>query len=181
MEVIEKEKIKLRVLNLSEKLAQQKYNEEMSREQSLLTQASQMQTAFSVITAVLFMLLPILIDKRGPIDLTLIFIFISIISLFLLISFIFALSAQWRFKIKTIISSEIQDDVIDNINELSSEEDVISFKINLLKNLHDEKFKINNKRVFYITLSIITSYLSLITCVIYYCTSVVILITNRGI
>ncbi|WP_444641142.1 hypothetical protein ACRQU7_12165 [Caproiciproducens sp. R1] len=172
----DKELAKIRVLKLGENLLQQKYNEELSREQSLLTQAAQMQTAFSVITAALFMLLPILIDNRGTLDLTFIFIFVSIITLFLLVSFVLALLAQWRFKIRTLSGSDIQNNIIDSINELLSEEKIIVYKTNLLKKLQTDRFKANEKRVFYITISMIAFYLSIFLCLIFFVTSIVILL-----
>ena len=172
----DKELAKIRVLKLGENLLQQKYNEELSREQSLLTQAAQMQTAFSVITAALFMLLPILIDNRGTLDLTFIFIFVSIITLFLLVSFVLALLAQWRFKMRTLSGSDIQNNIIDSINELLSEEKIIVYKTNLLKKLQTDRFKTNEKRVFYITISMIAFYLSIFLCLIFFVTSIVILL-----
>ena len=50
-------------------LAIMKYDAEERREQNLLQQSSQMQTAFSFMTAAVFMALPICIEYRGVLGL----------------------------------------------------------------------------------------------------------------
>ena len=50
-------------------LSLMKYDAEEKREQNLIQQSSQMQTAFSFMTAAVFMALPICIENRGVLSL----------------------------------------------------------------------------------------------------------------
>lgn len=71
-------------------LAIMKYDAEERREQNLLQQSSQMQTAFSFMTAAVFMALPICIEYRGVLSLKFFLISTSFISVFLIASLITA-------------------------------------------------------------------------------------------
>lgn len=77
---------------------------------------------------------------------------------------------------RTLSGSDIQNNIIDSINELLSEEKIIVYKTNLLKKLQTDRFKTNEKRVFYITISMIAFYLSIFLCLIFFVTSIVILL-----
>ena len=65
-------------------MAKVKYENEIRREESIIQQASQMQTAFSFITAALFMVAPIAIEYRGTV-LSLSFFLVASYSAFLLL------------------------------------------------------------------------------------------------
>ena len=82
-------------------LAILKYDAEEKREINLLQQSSQMQTAFSFMTAALFMAAPICIEHRGVISLEFFLVSVSIVTAFLMASLICASVAQWRWKTET--------------------------------------------------------------------------------
>ena len=65
-----------------------KYDAEEKRELNLIQQSSQMQTAFSFMTAAVFMALPICIEYRGVLSLKFFLVSSSIISVFLIASLI---------------------------------------------------------------------------------------------
>ena len=67
-----------------EQLVKLKYEEEVEREASLISQASNMQTVSSVSSAALFMLLPTIVDAnyRGNLNLNTIYLYVSIIAFF---------------------------------------------------------------------------------------------------
>lgn len=83
-------------------LAGLKYRAEEERRQNLISQASQMQAAFSFITAAFFAALTICVSNKGKLPLSLFLITSCIICALLLASLILASLAQWRFKTKTL-------------------------------------------------------------------------------
>ena len=78
--------------------AKMKYESEVKREDSIIQQASHMQTAFSFITAALFMVAPIVIENKGSLSLTFFLIAFSSITFALLLSLFLATMAQNRKK-----------------------------------------------------------------------------------
>lgn len=86
-------------------LATLKYESEMRREDSLIQQSSHMQTAFSFMSAALFMAVPVLLEYRGEkLSLPFFFAAFSSILLCLLLSLIAASLAQRRVLKKTFMS-----------------------------------------------------------------------------
>lgn len=82
-----------------------KYEAELRREDSLIQQSSHMQTAFSFMSAALFMAAPILIDNRGnQLSLNFFFAAFSSIVFFLLASLVAASLAQRRVLRRTFMS-----------------------------------------------------------------------------
>lgn len=82
-----------------------KYEAELRREDSLIQQSSHMQTAFSFMSAALFMAAPILIDNRGnQLSLNFFFPAFSSIVFFLLASLVAASLAQRRVLRRTFMS-----------------------------------------------------------------------------
>lgn len=74
------------------------YANEERREDSLIQQAAHMQTAFSFVSAALFMVAAIIIDNRGRISLEFLLVAFSSISAVLLSSLFCATQAQKRYK-----------------------------------------------------------------------------------
>lgn len=82
-----------------------KYEAELRREDSLIQQSGHMQTAFSFMSAALFMAAPILIDNRGnQLSLNFFFAAFSSIVFFLLASLVAASLAQRRVLRRTFMS-----------------------------------------------------------------------------
>ena len=76
--------------------AEMKLRDEERREQLLLSQSVNMQSAFSIMIVAIFMLLPIIIEHRGDLSLEAILSGCSIVVGLLLMSLLFASSAQNR-------------------------------------------------------------------------------------
>ena len=78
--------------------AEMKLADEEKREQSLLTQSSNMQSAFSIMVAAIFMLMPVVIEHRGKLSLESLFVGCAVVVALLLLSLLFACFAQNRKK-----------------------------------------------------------------------------------
>lgn len=78
-----------------------KLDDETKRYESLIHQASNMQTAFAFSTAALFMIAPMAIENRGNMTLEYLLVVFSSITLFLMLSLLFASLAQSRGKLKS--------------------------------------------------------------------------------
>ena len=87
------------VLRYAEKVTNRKYLRELEVESGIIEQASHMQTAFSFITAGVFMVAPIACEYRGEnVSLNTIFFIFSAITIPLLVSLLFATMAHDRKK-----------------------------------------------------------------------------------
>lgn len=169
------EKLSNELLTALETIARNKYEEEKAREESLISQASNMQSVFAISTAALFMLLPILIDNRGSLELQLFFIFISIITAFLLVSLVFATLAQWRFKMlvlpeaNSVISgvAEKLPDVLKDIRMLTAH------NITQYTTIQKNRAKYNRKRVIFVCISMCSFFLSILFCAIFFIVAVI--------
>jgi hypothetical protein len=119
---------------------------EEKREQSLLEQAGQMLTAFSVTTAALFMVIPIVTDASDVSKEKLLFC-VGIVSFVLLVSLILALFAQWRFKydIMSDVDSFYKSVFEEPEKYITQEQFDMQWKFQL-KAIHDSKKKNNDKR-----------------------------------
>ena len=79
-------------------IAQMIYEAELRREDSLIQQSTQMQTAFSFTTAALFMVAAIAVEYKEPLTFEFLLVTFSSVTLLLLASLIFAAVAQRREK-----------------------------------------------------------------------------------
>ena len=77
------------------------YELEEKREQSLIVQSSNMLTAFSVFSAVIFVVIPIIIDNTN-VRVNQLLLCSAIIAFFLISSLVLAVLSQWRYKYKTM-------------------------------------------------------------------------------
>lgn len=118
--IIDNDELEEQAVNLYmyvKELGTLKYEAELRREDSLIQQSSHMQTAFSFMSAALFMAAPILIDNRGnQLSLDYFFAALSSIVFCLLVSLITASLAQRRVLKRTFMSiPEIEDFVYTGI------------------------------------------------------------------
>lgn len=160
-------------------LSQLKYDAEEKREQSLIQQASQMQTVFSFVTAAVFMAVPVCIQYRGELSLKFFFLSISLITAFILFSLVLASIAQWRWKTKTFPDIDvIKKTVIENPEweKFLCEYYRIDQWINLVAIVQKEKARLNDRRVKLIIASMICFFCSVITTVISFIVAVSIMI-----
>ena len=77
------------------------YELEEKREQSLINQSSNMLTAFSIFSAVVFVVMPIVIDYTD-VNVYQLLLCIAVVSVFLVGSLVLSVLSQWRFKYKTM-------------------------------------------------------------------------------
>ena len=150
-------------------LSQLKYDAEEKREQGLLQQSNQMQTAFSFMTAAVFMAVPICIDHKGALELKFFLVHITIITAFLLASLVLASIAQWRWKTKSFPDvKDIMSSVRDNPEweKFLHEYNQIDQWVDLISEVQAEKAKLNDRRVKLIMASMICFYSS-IACIVF--------------
>jgi len=133
------------------------YSMEVEREHSILQQASNMQSAFSFVTAGLFVIAQVVSDHRGnnlcPFA---IFIGFGLITFLLLVSLFLATMAQNRYShdgaptIQHLLSVLNND---QNIENLQNDNARVVFTISQYSAYYSSLRKINNKRALYVKLS----------------------------
>ena len=125
-----------------------RYENELRREDSIIRQASQMQTAFSFVTAAMFMVAPIVIEYSRKLSLTFFLIVFSSITIALLFSLLFATLAQNREISKNFedVSTFIKY-VENNENDFDTEKQRLKYIIDTYGDVQKDKAIINNKRV----------------------------------
>lgn len=153
-----------------------KYDAEEKREQNMIQQSSQMQTAFSFISAAVFMAIPICVEHRGELSLKFFFISVSFIVAFLVASLVLASLAQWRWKTKTFPDiDEMKSFVINNEEwqKLCIEYHQINQWIEILSTVQKEKARLNDRRVKLILASMICFYTSIATILVCFTIAIV--------
>lgn len=91
-----------------------KLEDETKRYESLLHQASNMQTAFAFSTAALFMVAQIAIENRGNMTLKYLLVVFSSITALLMFSLLFAALAQSRGKLKSLADVNTIIQLVEN-------------------------------------------------------------------
>ncbi len=138
------------------------YEEEAVRENSILQQASNMQSAFSFITAGLFVVAQIVTDQLGShsnLSYKTIFFCFAIITACMLISLIFATIAQSRFlRSPRQPVLEYLQFVDQNYDQLQDESQRIFLSISEYENLYQSLHRINSIRVIFVRLSMWSFY-----------------------
>lgn len=161
-----KEQIELRLSNIVE-FAKFSYELEDKREQSLINQAGQMLTAFSVASAALLMAVPILIEHTA-IPRHMVLTSTGIVLVFMIISMVLAVVSQWRFRYATMMNGEellrkIEADKSHHVYQSQYDYQWVD----QLKVMQDSKKKNNDKRYMLIQASMIVFFVavgSLIIC-----------------
>ena len=150
----EQEKQAVSLYRHVKELAQLKYDGELRREDSLIQQSSHMQTAFSFLTAAVFMALPIAVEHKGPLSLSFFFISVSIIVGLLLASLVTASIAQRRIKKKAPQNvSDIEKFVSDNWKDTLKESQQLKQWVGIVGEIQESTAKANDERVIFIRLS----------------------------
>ena len=163
------EKKAVDLLKHIKELAQLKYDSEEKREQGLIQQSSQMQTAFSFVSVAVLMILPIFITERGNISISFFIWAGSFIILPLLASLVIACLAQWRWKTRAFPDIDILYDFIDEkFDEAEKESQRLKQWIGLVKEVQKEKSRLNNRRVKLIMASMLCFYASIGLCVFWF-------------
>lgn len=146
-----------------------RYENELRREDSIIRQASQMQTAFSFVTAAMFMVAPIVIEYSRKLSLTFFLIVFSSITIALLFSLLFATLAQNREISKNFedVSTFIKY-VENNENDFDTEKQRLKYIIDTYGDVQKDKAIINNKRVKLIRISMWMFYVALGLCAFWF-------------
>lgn len=134
------------------------------REQNLIQQSSQMQTAFSFMTAAVFAATAICIEYRGKLTLNFFLIAVSVVAFLLIVSLLLASLAQWRWKTEAFPDILDMKDTVVNDPEwekLTIKYHQINQWIDLVGKVQKKKAKINDRRVKLIMASMICFYLSI--------------------
>lgn len=134
---------------------------EEKREQSIISQSSNMLTAFSVVSAALIMAIPIVIENT-IIPKNQILFCSGIIILFLLASLVLSTLAQWRYKYQTM---QTVDEFFNRVNaEHFNYTTQAQFDIQLKEQLsiiHNSKIKNDNRRANLIRASMIVFWVAI--------------------
>lgn len=151
-------------------LAQMKYESELRREDSLIQQSSHMQTAFSFITAAVFMAAPILIDNRGDnLSLGFFFVAFSTIIACMLVSLITASLAQRRFLKESFMNiPDIEQFVSDAYKQTLKESEQLKQWVQVVGDVQVSLEKVNNRRVKLIRISMFSFFVSIAFIVMWY-------------
>ena len=149
-----REQTALRLKNVVE-FAQFSYELEDKREQSLITQSGQMLTAFSVTSAALLMAIPILIEHTD-INKHMVLTTAVIVLALMIISMVFAMVSQWRFKYVTMMNGEelLQKIEADKTHHVYQPQYDYQW-VNQLTVIQNSKKKNNDKRYILINISMI--------------------------
>lgn len=144
-------------------LSKLSYEAEEQREQSLINQSSQMATAFSVISAVILMLFPIITDTYLDMPLRSLTIMGAIIMGLLILSLGTALLVQWRFQYQALPSPQkILEHELQNANHFNTPEQRNKAFVETLDARWKSKREINDLRALLIRISMVLFFVALI-------------------
>lgn len=159
-------------------IAQIIYEAELRREDSLIQQSTQMQTAFSFTTASLFMVAAIAVEYRYPLTFGFLLLVFSSITAALLASLIFATIAQKREKRQDYVSiKETSLFVQENYKTIKTEAAKDLQYIEMIDKIQSEIKRTNDNKVILIQWSMRLFYVSLGLSVFWF---IIALIKMRG-
>ena len=167
--IVEQEvKTDIDVLKYAENVTQRKYLRELEVESGIIEQAAHMQTAFSFITAALFMVAPIACEYRGQnVSLNTIFFIFAIISIPMFLSLIFATMAHDRRKhAEEADGRKSYDYIIENEKWFKEEKGRLDYTIQLNIELQESIAKQNDRRLIWLRASSMCFYISVGLCLI---------------
>ena len=148
-------------------LSKYSYELEKDREDSLLQQSGRMLEAFSVYTATMGILLSVILEYMPFLPKKFIFTATGIIGLFLIISLILAILAQWRYKYATLpLPKEIYNHIHDNYKPFLNNINQIKHYNELLNGVQESKKKNNDFRVELIKWSMIFFFFGVIAFIV---------------
>lgn len=170
------------ILEYLERLSENKLDSERRREESIIQQASNMQTAFAFSTAALFMIATIIYDYRGDFSFCYFFVVFASITALLLLSLVFATKAQNRME--TTVFPEIKqlyDHIEKNYELFVSKEQRSKYFIECCAEAQESLTANNGKRVKCLRYSMRIFYSSITVSVAWTIITVIIWYTKGGI
>lgn len=142
------------------------YANEERREDSLIQQATNMQTAFSFVSAAVFMVAPIVIEYRGKLPLEFFLIVFALISGLLLACLFCATMAQRRSKRNSFpTAKDFQGLVETDYTDFEAKSQREKYIAETYKELHESLASSNEKRVFWIQWSMRVFFITLGGCI----------------
>lgn len=153
-----------------------KLEHEIKREDSLIQQSANMQTAFSFTTAALFMVAPIAVEYRGLMPYEFLLAAFSSITAMLLLSLLFASLAQNRQLTTTFpdideFTHHIEDKYMDYLTPAQRDKALAE----LIGKVQKSKDEINDKRVKRIRWSMRFFYIALILTVVWFVAALIVI------
>ena len=146
-----------------------KYESEVCREESLIQQAGRMQSAFSFSTAALFMGMPVMFQYRGELSFWFLFVVVSSITIVLMMSLFASLMAQNRGELKVFPNgNRFIQYIEDNENFFDTEEKRNKYLAKAYAEVQESMTESNNKRVFWVRISMELFYGALILCTLWF-------------
>lgn len=146
-----------------------RFDSELRREEATIKQASQMQTAFSFVTAVLFMIASIVIEYGKSLSLTFFLIVFATITTALLLSLLFATIAQNRKISKNFADISAFIEYMEKNEEcFETEEQRLKYIIKAYGEIQEDKAEMNDKRINKIWISMIFFYIALALCAFWF-------------
>lgn len=143
------------------------YANEERREDSLIQQATNMQTAFSFVSAAVFMVAPIVIEYRGKLPLEFFLIVFALISGLLLACLFCATMAQRRSKRNSFpTAKDFQGLVETDYTDFEAKSQREKYIAETYKELHESLASSNEKRVFWIQWSMRVFFITLGGCIV---------------
>lgn len=146
-----------------------KYQHERDREDSIIRQASNMQTAFSFVIIALFTIAPVIVQNRGVLSFIFLLIAFSSVAIVLMLCLVFATIAQHRKKQATLPTEEEHTQFIENnkdsfVTQAQRSKYMAKTYEELEKSLHSN----NGKRIKNVRLSMLFFYISIALCFIWF-------------
>ena len=174
--MLDEEKIKEDVTGHIKELAKLKYESEMRREDSLINQASQMQTAFSFTSAALFMVAAIAVEYKEPWSYNFLIVIFSTITFALVISLVLATVAQRRMEREDFQHiEELKDFIIDNYEESITPAQRNMQWIDMVGKIEKDLSRVNDNKVVMIRWSMIWFYIAIILSAIWFVWAMIIM------
>lgn len=145
------------------------YENETRREDSLIQQASHMQTAFSFVIASVLMLAPIVLEYRGSFSLRFVITVFSTVIITLLFSLFSATMAQNRVKREDFPSvSIIKAKITNGFMLFQTKAQRNKYLLDTYEKMHNSYSKTNDKRRLWVRASMISFYISLALCAFWF-------------
>jgi hypothetical protein len=168
-ELSEQEKKAIVLYTHVKEIALFKYEAELRREDSLIQQSSQMQTAFSFMSAAVFMVTPVIIQYRGVLSLEFFLMAISSVIFFLLISLVTASAAQFRKKHEGLPDINVlENHVNDNWETTLTTSQQLKQFVELFGKVQSSKARGNDSRVLLIRISMWSFMASILDIAVWY-------------
>lgn len=145
------------------------YENEERREDSLIQQASHMQTAFSFVIAAVFMVAAIVVDNRGVLSLEYLLLAFSCITATLMFSLFSATMAQNRTKRDDFPKVNIiNQKIIDEYENFVTPAQRSKYLVDTYEIMHISYAASNDKRRHWVMISMWSFYASLAQCIFWF-------------